>query len=297
MLTLDRLFDEDRTAPKPSITGKWFEIRLTPDLVAGEILNIGVGFIQSRTKKFYFKLLDSAAPFTSLYGSGAREQFDFLLSVTRDALSAHGPSGNISQHITFGDQRSAQGITVQSILDSLYRSVVTLGRRAAETAELPSIHERKLPRSTETIRKQIRNAFSKHDPKGFTDYWRDAPVQVTADGRQRPIDMQIWQSQTNLYTPRCFGIIISVCYKDTHYRKAFLNGAYHDLTIARSYLAQEEKSKGGIFILRPEDGDSVEIIDNEIDNAVWALQKKFQILPHVENSPPRLLERALEFMQ
>lgn len=295
MLTLDQLFDADSAAAKPSVTGKWFEIRLTPDLITGEILNIGVGFIQARTKRFFFKLLDSAAPFACLYGPRGREQFGFLLSVTREALTTHGPSDKISPHIAFGDPRYAQGDSVESILDSLYRTVVTLGRRTTETAELLTPAERKAPRSTETIRKRIRRAFRKNDPKGFTDYWRDDPVAVPVDGHRRPIDMQIWQAQAGLFNPRCFGIIVSACYKDPHYRKAYLNGAYHDLTIARAYM-QQGQGKGGIFILRPEEGDNLAQIDNEIDNTVWALQKKFQISPYVEEMLDRLKEKALEFM-
>lgn len=295
MLTLDTLFDAEDTAAKPAVTGKWFEIRLAPDLITGEILNIGVGFIQARSKRFFFKLLDSAAPFACLYGARGREQFSFLLAVTREALLAHGPSDRISPHISFGELRSAQGASVEAILDSMYKTVVTLGRRAAETAELLTPAERKAPRSTETIRKRIRRAFRKNDPKGFTDYWRDDPVTVQVDGHRRPIDMQIWQAQAGLFNPRCFGIIVSACYKDQHYRKAYLNGAYHDLTIARAYM-QQGQGKGGIFILRPEDGENLAQIDNEIDNTVWALEKKFGITPYVETLLDRLKEKALGFM-
>lgn len=295
MLTLDQLFDEDAAARKPTISGKWFEIRLAPDLVSGELLNIGVGFIQARTKAFFFRMIDSAAPFVCLYGPRAREQFGFLLSVTREALTTHGPSLHISPHINFGEPRFAQGDSPEQILDSLYRSVVTISRRTEEIAGFLTPAERKAPRSTDTLRKRIRHAFKKHDPKGFSDYWRDSPVVVNVDNRHRPIDMQIWHAQAGLFNPSCFGIIVSACYKDVHYRKAFLNGAYHDLTIARSFMPKEG-GKGGVFILRPEDADNLQDIDNEIDNTVWALQKKFGITPYVEDLIERLKEKALEFM-
>lgn len=295
MLTIDQLFDADSPAAKPCVTGKWFEIRLSPDLVTGEILNIGVGFIQARTRAFHFKLLETASPFVCLYGPAAREQFGFLLSVTRDVLRQHGPSANISPHISFGDERFSQGESIEQILSSLYNSVVTIGRRADGMLEMLTPAERKAPRSTETIRKRIRRAFKSNDPNGYTDYWRDAPVVVNVDERPRPIDMQIWQAQNDLFNPRCFGAIVSACYKDEHYRKSYLNGAYHDLTIARSYMPKD-KGKGGIFILRPESGDSLDMIDNEIDNTVWALEKKFGITPYVETLLDRLKEKALGFM-
>lgn len=293
MLTLDQLFDQDTEASKPSISGKWFEIRLTPDLATGEILNIGVGFVRARTREFYFRLLDSAAPFGCLYGPKGREQFGFLLSVTREALAAHGPSASISPQITYGAQRYAQGDSVEQILDSMYHTVVTLARRADVTAEALTPLERHAPRSTETIRKRIRRAFRTNDPKGFTSYWRDEPVTVPQEDRRRPIDMQIWQEE-GLFSPRCFATIVSACYRDRHYRSAFLNTAYHDLTIARSFIPAG-RGKGGIFILRPDSGDQLEQIDNEIDNTTWALQRKFNIAAYVEQSLERLKEYAVAF--
>jgi len=293
MLTLDQLFDQDAAESKPRVSGKWFEIRLTPDLATGELLNIGVGFIRARTREFYFRLLDSAAPFGCLYGPKGKEQYGFLLAVAREALAAHGPSASISPQITFGQRRFAQGNSVEEILDSMYRAVVTLARRVDITAETLTPMERHAPRSTETIRKRIRRAFRANDPKGFTSYWRDAPVIVPADDRSRPIDMQIWQDE-GLFTPRCFATIVSTCYRDRHYRAAFLNTAYHDLTIARAFI-KAGRGKGAIFILRPDAGDLLEKIDDEIDNTTWALAKKFNITPHVEQSIERLKERAMEF--
>lgn len=217
----------------------------------------------------------------------------FLLNVVCDSLDTYGPSAKISPHISFGTPRYAQGDSAEEILQSLYRSIVTLGRRSAEAAEVLTEAERKTPRATEALRKKIRRAFRKNDPQGFTAYWHDDPVTVPVEGRRRPIDMQIWQANEGLFNPRCFGCIVSVCYSNPHYRKSYLNGAYHDLTIARSCI-QDEKGRGGIFILRPKSGN--EQIENEIDDTIWALEKKFQITPYVEDGVDRLKDKALSFM-
>ncbi|MDR0379999.1 MAG: hypothetical protein LBI62_08690 [Candidatus Accumulibacter sp.] len=295
MLTLDSHPAADTIFPKPVVSGKWFEIRLTPDLITGEILNIGVGFVASRSKKFSFRLLESAAPFHCLYGPGGQEQFGFLLNVVRDSLETYGPSAKISPHISFGPSRPAQGNNAEEILQSLYRSVVTLGKRSAEAAEVLAETERKAPRVTEALRKKIRQALHEKDPHGFSAYWRDKPVIIPIGRHQCSIDIQLWQANEDFFSPRYFGSIVSVCYNDSHYRKAYLNGAYHDLTIARSCI-QKGNGKGGFFILRPESShDNHEQIENEIDNAVWALEEKFHIKPYVEDDIDRLKDQALNF--
>jgi hypothetical protein len=292
MLNLDTLFDTSKSSPeKPAVMGKWFEIQLIPDLVSGELLNIGVGFVRARTKAFSFRLLASPAALACLYGPEAREQFGFLLDVTRQALAAHGPSAQIGPQIRLGTFKHAQGESVDAIIDNLYQTMVTLSRRPDEQLEYQA--ERHPARSTESLRLKIRNAFRKNDPKGFTNYWRDEPVRIPVDQRNHLIGMQIWQEQ-GLFNPRCFGAIVSACYRNPHYRSSNLNGAYHDLTLARAFMA-DSKSKGGVFILRPEDDPEIERIDNEIDNVAWALREKFMITPYVEDRPETLKERALEF--
>lgn len=300
MLSLDNLNEASTPAPKPAVTGKWFEIRLTPDLVSGELLNIGVGFIQARTRLFFFKLLDSAAPFGCLYGPKGREQFGFLLNTVRESLASQGPISSISPHISYGQPRHAQGASVEAILDSLYQTVVTLGRRSVEIEALTAGYH--VPRSTEHIRHKARIMMRKADPQGFTSYWRETPVSISADGHSRQLDVQIWQQQGNLFSPRSFATIVSTCYRSPLYRKAYLTGAYQDLTVARNFLQHiQEKaakeSRGGVFILRSADDDYANDADNEIDTTVWALRKEYGITPHVEDNATKLLKQVLEFVR
>lgn len=298
-MSLDALFNEDaRTMKKPAVAGKWFEIRLTPDLVTGELLNIGVAFIQNRTKAFHFRLLETAAPFACLYGPRAREQFGFLLATLRESMTLHGASSLISPQISFGSPRHAEGASVEAVLDSLYANTVTLGRFMQRQEELAEAEPSKAKRSTETVRLRVRKAFSSIDKKGFTDYWHDDPVPLKVDEVVHPLDLQLWKGK-DLVSPNYFASIISACYKDAHYRRSFLTGAYQALTIARSYGG--DKARGSLFILRPEADDGVfggelrTVIDNEIDNTTWVLLKKFKVQPVVETAMDRLKEQVLAF--
>lgn len=298
-MSLDALFNEDaRTMKKPGVSGKWFEIRLTPDLVTGELLNIGVGFIQNRTKAFHFRLLETAAPFACLYGPRAREQFGFLLATLRESMTMHGASSMISPQISFGTPRPASGESVAAVLDSLYASVVTLGRFMQRQEDLAETEPNKAKRSTETVRLRVRKAFSSIDKKGFSEYWHDDPVPLKVDDVVHPLDLQLWKGK-DLVSPNYFASIISACYKDAHYRRSFLTGAYQALTIARSFGG--DKARGSLFILRPEANDGVfggelqTTIDNEIDHTTWALLKKYQVRSVVETAMERLKEQVLAF--
>lgn len=297
MLNLDDFSDPDADSGDPAIEGDWFEIRVAPDMLTGEILNIGVGFIEAQAKTFHFKLLSSAAPFGCLYGARGKEQFDFLLETTRRTLTQRGPTAHISPHISLGNPRHAQGGSAQEIVDSLYANVVTLARRdgPADQTTNADIDEKCTARSTESVRKSIRKAFRKADPSGFTNYWRDTPVSIPVDDRVRNVDMQIWQPSGGLFGARCFGSIVSACYRDIHYRRSFLNGAYHDLTVARAYM-QEGHGKGALFILCPTSGDNLTQIENEIDETTWVLDKKFGITPFVEHTIECLKDKSLAFM-
>lgn len=296
MLTLDALFEEDaKAAAKPSVHGKWFEIRLTPDPVTGELLNVGVGFIQARTRSFHFKLLESAAVFGCLYGPRGREQFEFLLTTVRQRLTTQGATGSISPHISFGPQRYAAGDSAQAVVDQMYATVVTLARRPAPLDDGRAQAVAGSPRSTEKVRKRVRRAFQMRDQKGFLNYWRDTPVEVRVDDVTHPLDCQIWMGE-DLVSSRTFASIVSSCYKDEHYRRSFLTGAYHSLTIARAYAP---RARGGFFILAPDDAGSLSAlrstIDNEIDHTTWILGRKFNIRADVDTSIDALKDKALAF--
>lgn len=297
MLTLDTLFEEDaRTAGSPKVQGKWFEIRITPDLVTGELLNIGVGFVQARTKAFHFRLLESAQAFGCMYGPQGREQFEFLLGVVRQTLHIHGAAATLPQNISFGPPRFAAGDSGPAIVETMFNTVVTLARRAIALTDVedPS-HKGAGLRSTESVRKRIRRAFKKRDEKGFLDYWRDAPVEVRVDDVLHPLDCQVWKGK-DLVSSDCFASIVSSCYRDEHYRRSFLTGAYHSLTIARAYSSS---AKGGFFILAPDAHGTyaslITKINNEIDHTTWILRKKFNIAPEVETSMETIKEKALAF--
>ena len=47
----DRLQSVASVPPTPAVKGHWFNIRVCPDLALGELLNVGVGYVDSASTK------------------------------------------------------------------------------------------------------------------------------------------------------------------------------------------------------------------------------------------------------
>lgn len=297
MLTIEDLIKTDKvtTPTRKLVKGKWCEIRVTPDLIAGELLNIGVCFIDSK-KLVHYKLMESANPFGCLYGKGSLEQFQHLLKATDFLLKENGVKANFGSHIKFGHFREYVGENVELILEELYTAVVTLGRsKNIESIDANNRIHRSI--NTADLRKNLLRRFKERHKDQYLQFWKDEPITVQQGGIYHAIDMPIW-SADDLLRPRCFGTVISVDYSDPVYRKSFLNTAYKDLTIARDYLSKD--AQGGIFILRPSlDSNSESLIneiDNEIDATTWALINKYKIKAEVTETTALIEQSALAFV-
>lgn len=296
MLNLEDLIIEDQQgleSIKP-IVGKWFEIKLSPDLISGEILNIGVGFIDSR-KKLHFRILENSKPFACLYGKLAEESFQFLLVAVKNALLQYGLKSDLGPQIQLGKPRYIEGHTVDAILNKLYTSVVTLSRKSF--VEVTQILQMSSQRNTQDLRKTLGKRFKKRFEKNYRDFWKEDLTIVKVGDQFHHIDMPIW-SENTLLGPTCFGTVISVAYIDSIYRKSYLNTAYKDLTIARDYLSSN--ARGGLFILRPDSKDLkyssiMNEIDNEIDSTTWALMNRYKIKAEVTEHTDQLEIAALNF--
>lgn len=297
MLNLNDLITEDKQSlalVKP-IVGKWFEIRLFPDLISGEILNIGVGFIDSKSY-LHFRMLDNATPFACLYGKQSQESFQFLLNAVKNALSQDGIKSALGPQIELGKPRYIEGHSVEAILNKLYTSVVSLSRKSfIEDIQILKTSQR----NTQDLRKTLGTRFKKRYEKNYRDFWKEDLTVVKVGNQIHHIDMPIWAENT-LLAPTCFGTIISVAYSDPIYRKSYLNTAYRDLTIARDYLSKN--ANGGLFILRPDSKDTkftnlMNDIENEIDSTTWALMNKYKINAQVTENTDELEAAALNFVQ
>lgn len=283
MLDTDSIFADAPDATDPPFKGKWFEIRIQPDLATDERLNIGVCFLDNK-RKLHFKLLDDTSAFLCLYGRQAKEQFDFMLKAVRYNLE-HGASTPASPQITYGAPRFAAGFSVQQILDSLYSDTVTLAR----------------------VKRKPRNEFSSMDNDDIRQIVFSAMRDIDTlmantliTGGAIPLAIETDEGPHEVLLPirkdARFGTIVSAVYKKRDQVEYNLKGAALDLSVA---LKAYPQNQAGLFVLRAADGmlrgeESLLQIDNVIEMTEWRA-KKLGIRLTVEDSPRRLAEDILEW--
>lgn len=82
---------ESKYAADAFIKGHFFVIKFTPDIVAQEVHNLGIGFIQEGESKIRFRLLDSSLRgFNCIYGKEPTEGLRLLLDSLSLALDTVG---------------------------------------------------------------------------------------------------------------------------------------------------------------------------------------------------------------
>jgi hypothetical protein len=263
-----------KTKPGPSrniIRGEWFNIRFCPDLATGELLNIGVGFVDE-SGRVYNRILNDFSRLRCLYDDRIDlEEIAFLAEIIGQLLDRTNFSAiehlQPSPNIKFSQRKYAAGQGINSIIDRLYRDTVTL-----DWPRLDKVTEKSRfkPHDNHTVRKDV---FSKlRDLMGY-----DAEKLISKDSQytipdgdiERKLDLPLRSDAAHLT-----GTIASAWYKDLYRAEHNILTAAMDLRTAKRFL---DKDKFGLFILRPDltsgltESDLCKMED-AIDRSVWQLQ-------------------------
>lgn len=296
---LDSNFFDDAIETQSALfEGHWFPIRFTPDLATGELFNVGVVFVTSNGDR-HFKIIESARPFSCLYGNAGLENFTFLLQVLRQHLEKSETMISPSPHIIMGRPAYASGDNPVEILAKLFDSMVTLQCINPEAeASLPE----PLSIGTEDLRKRLFKKIKAHHPGAFEKVYRRSPTLVKSNrGDVMSIDLPLWNDQHGLLTnkgPR-FGTIVSAHYRDNVHRNYHLDSGSLGLLNA-AMLLEGQNSSGSFLILQPSDtaeGYSEWLrmqIENDIDRATYALRKNREVEVVVSDREDVLMQSVLE---
>lgn len=291
-----QIFDDAPEMDRASVSGKWFAIRLTPDMVTGEALNIGVAFIDNK-RKVHFRLLDSVRAFECLYGKSGAGNIAFLMSALRAGLEQGGKPASPSPHIAFTPTAYASGESVHEILDELYATMVPLGTHAGAMPE--DGEQSAYTVDTRKLRRQVFKTIQSQAPGLFRQAFREEPVLVAdSSGQRHALDLPIWAGEDIFVDGRRYGTIVSAHFVSPVHRGYHLDRGALTLGNARIMVG---KGTGGFFILRPHDGqqgytDSVlNDIDNDIDDAVFQFSREKNNIVVIESDPARIAEAAMEF--
>lgn len=274
---ISNFFDDAEIQSAPSIEGQWFTIRLIPDLVAGEIFNVGVAFLDSNAK-LHFQIIPTARPFKCLFGDAGLDNFGFLLNVIRKRLTDNIIESTPSPHIVFTEPTYASGTTVDEIISSLYHTMVNL---QCDDIDDGGVLLDKQPLGTEVLRKSIMGRVKKNMPMIYEQIFQKEPIHIEDPTTKSSfyLDMPIWNKRGNLFNdaPTCFGTIISTAYKTKIHRGFYLE---HGCTQIRNTCEiVGKKSKAGFIIFRapPDTKGFTESlnaqIDNELDRTLNTLER------------------------
>ena len=120
---IDRMQSVASSPPFPAVTGRWFNIRICPDLALGELLNVGIGFTASDSEETHIRLVDQFDRFRLRYGREFEEELRMMLRVLRST----GLQDNRNPpfpNVRFSELKFAAGNSLEEILDRLFRATV-----------------------------------------------------------------------------------------------------------------------------------------------------------------------------
>uniref|UniRef100_A5WF45 DUF3037 domain-containing protein n=1 Tax=Psychrobacter sp. (strain PRwf-1) TaxID=349106 RepID=A5WF45_PSYWF len=230
--------------PRPHrVSGKFQVIRFMPNLVAQEIFNIGIVFIDNQNKR-HIRMLNNAKAFECLYGKAGAAQVQNMLTYANDVTESLGESASLaSPHLSYSEPLFTQGLTADQILSSLYDEYINLiCNDEATTAKRGAIN-------TDNLRKKVFSRLRKINPRGYNDILHEDPIIVERKNEKIELNLPIWKYD-KLFEDSFFATIISADFIPEAYLGYNLDtlGA---MNLQAACEIQGSKSKAGFFIYCP----------------------------------------------
>ena len=258
------------------VKGKYFVIKFTPDFVANEVLNIGVALIDEN-ENIYYQLLDNIQGFECLYGKKSLEIINLLFSSVEQSLRGAGYFSSPSPHIIYTPLIPTSGLSVETILKSLYQDYIHLDHYSnlEKQKKVPAL-------STREIRKNMFAYFNKNNKALYDSYVCFDKVTINSDlnsTKSIELDLPIWRKRADsLFNQQpLFATVVSADYIDE--ASLSLNLDYLGSTCIRNACELIGKqSKAGLFVYRPTTSERITEkmltnINNHIDSALYSLER------------------------
>ena len=262
--------EKKRDIVENSVRGSWLNIRICPDLLAGEILNIGVAFLD-RNGKAHVKLLDDASPLEHIFGKKInREIINLIFYELSEKISENGANldviKKISPNVFLSEKNYAAGASVDSILDSFFNQTVFLNK-LKYSEKMQKKEERISGMTNISLKKNLVAWVESKDSSLAREIFPSNPkFRIKLNDAQqslRGIDLPIRNPG------KLAGGIVSANGSFRVAELRLLQSAMH-MQAAKNHLTHE---KIGMFILRPEHKkiEDQNKLDDIIDESVWPL--------------------------
>lgn len=258
----------DRTA----VSGRWHNLQIKPDLGSGELLNVGVAFVDDGNR-VHLRMARDLSRLTCLYDDKVDvRSFEKLCSVIEEAYDGASWDdfrlSQLSAHAALSEGRYASGASVSDILAGFYEATVPLGRVPGDAR----VSRRSPARTITTAAARlsvIEHLMGRMGERAVPFIARGPWIIPGLPGQEHRVEVPIRAPG------RVCASVVSLWSKDEYRRKFQLSQAGLDLDTVRAHVSGERL---GLFVMRPleEEGYSVadlNDIDEEIDQAAWQLRK------------------------
>ncbi|WP_296205696.1 DUF3037 domain-containing protein [Psychrobacter sp. UBA3962] len=299
----ESLILESNSNSKELITGEWFTVRFIPDIVANEVFNIGVVFID-QDNQFHYKLIPNANAFRCLFGERGEANINFLLRVVDEFLKNNSYFLTPSPHIKYSNRQTAQGTSIEEILNDLFDSMVSLicKKNEDETETINSTM------STKDLRRTVFGLMKKKYPKFYNKALVDKPIKIRNPNTDKSmiVDMPIhYYHGINNIREEYYGTIVSAAYISDVHRIHNIN--YLGVTNVMNcleLLGKEIKAALIVYLPPVDDLKFTEQIrdqtERELDKCLYGLRQMekegYQLKLEVEDSTESCFHKAIEFI-
>lgn len=279
---LERLQALATPVPAPRVAGQWFNIRYSPSAAGGELINVGVGYVDGASRQIHARLIENLEAFRLLFGEAFEEEVRFSLDVVRSALGRFMLEPPM-RSVAFSNLRYAAGDSVQEILDGLFSSTVSF----AEARQAASAR-RETTQNNSAVRKSVFDAVRLKAGLSAEHIIPEDPIYWVIE-KERRVHLDI-----PLRSNKLLGTVVSAAYRSKVPLENNLLRSSLDLETAARIFKQDRL---GFFVMRGEAAlaDATDTsMDEVIDTTCWKLLKH-GIHVGVEDSPGRLADEILSW--
>lgn len=285
----ERVKSSAASTERNPVRGRWFNIRIQPDLFAGEQFNVGVGFVDEHGT-VHSRFTDDLSRLQCFYDDRVDlEEIGFLVDMAaaqydRSSFSKSADTP-FSPQILLGELSYASGPSIQGILGDFFDETISL---VPYTDEAKKRKPRFSSSSNESVREEVFNWMRTNHQLTARQIIPANPnfrikIQDTSNTQEHIVELP-------LRAPgRVAGSIVSAYCKTPQTAELRILQAAITLNTAIRHLDGE---RCGMFILRPGDDSGLprailSRFDDLIDESVWKLRDA-GVFVGVESSIPDL---------
>lgn len=167
MLNIDELFREKRTTVPSLVKGKWYRVQWTPDISAGERLNLGVAFVPQQGEP-YIQTIEDFGRLRCLFDESAEFHAKLACRVAEMMVESEpNPSQWSTTQLNIVEGGFAQGESAEEIVDRLMGDLVPLSipRGPRMNRHVPVTKKRAYKKINDSLAFRLGNKYRNHVPE------------------------------------------------------------------------------------------------------------------------------------